>query len=147
MGELHHGLDAGMFSEESEIIELGEVTSGHVMGRQNDDQITICDLTGTGVQDTAISLLTVFQHRHQGSSNRQPGAVEGVHQLGLSAFWIAPPGLQPTGLKIPEVGTGRNLSVGPLPRQPDFQVVGHVGGKAEISTAQNDLSVGQLQRL
>ena len=57
MGELHHGLDAGVISEESEIIELGEVTSGRVMGRQNDDQITICDLTGTGVQDTAISLL------------------------------------------------------------------------------------------
>ena len=57
MGELHHGLDAGVISEGSEIIELGEVTSGRAMGRQNDDQITICDLTGTGVQDTAISLL------------------------------------------------------------------------------------------
>jgi ornithine cyclodeaminase len=57
MGELHHGLDAGVLSEESEIIELGELTSGRVTGRQNDDQITICDLTGTGVQDTAISLL------------------------------------------------------------------------------------------
>jgi len=57
MGELHHGLDAGVISEESDIIELGEVTSGRVMGRQNNDQITICDLTGTGVQDTAISLL------------------------------------------------------------------------------------------
>jgi ornithine cyclodeaminase len=57
MGELHHGLVAGVISEESEIIELGEVTSGRVMGRQNNDQITICDLTGTGVQDTAISLL------------------------------------------------------------------------------------------
>ena len=26
-------------------------------GRQNDDEITICDLVGVGVQDTSIALL------------------------------------------------------------------------------------------
>lgn len=56
MGELHHGLEAGLLSENSDIAELGELTSGRTPGRQTDDQITICDLTGTGVQDTAICL-------------------------------------------------------------------------------------------
>ena len=57
LGELHHALEAGVISEQSEIFELGELTSGRVPGRQRDDEITICDLTGVGVQDTAIALL------------------------------------------------------------------------------------------
>jgi len=57
LGELHHALEAGVISEQSQIFELGELTSGRVPGRQRDDEITICDLTGVGVQDTAIALL------------------------------------------------------------------------------------------
>jgi len=58
LGELHHALEAGAISELDEIIELGDLTSGRVAGRQNEEQITVCDLTGVGVQDTAIALLT-----------------------------------------------------------------------------------------
>jgi ornithine cyclodeaminase len=62
LGELHHGLEAGTIAEgDDNIVELGEVTSGRHPGRQNDDQITICDLTGTGAQDTAIALLAYRQ--------------------------------------------------------------------------------------
>ena len=58
LGELHHGLAAGIISEDDKnIVELGELTSDQHPGRQNDEQITICDLTGTGAQDTAIALL------------------------------------------------------------------------------------------
>jgi ectoine utilization protein EutC len=57
LGELHHALLAGAISNESEIIELGELTSGMKTGRQNKNDISICDLTGVGVQDTAIALL------------------------------------------------------------------------------------------
>jgi ornithine cyclodeaminase/alanine dehydrogenase-like protein (mu-crystallin family) len=46
----------GLLTEQYPIIELGELTSKKVVGRQNDEQITVCDLTGTGVQDTAIAL-------------------------------------------------------------------------------------------
>jgi ornithine cyclodeaminase len=35
--------------------ELGEIMSGLKPGRQSDNDITICDLTGTGAQDTAIA--------------------------------------------------------------------------------------------
>lgn len=35
--------------------ELGEITSGTIQGRTNEEQVTTCDLTGTGVQDTAIA--------------------------------------------------------------------------------------------
>jgi ornithine cyclodeaminase len=54
LGELHHALAAGA---DPAVTELGEITSGRRPGRRSDDQITVCDLTGTGVQDTAIALL------------------------------------------------------------------------------------------
>jgi ornithine cyclodeaminase len=57
LGELHHALEAGVIALEDEIYELGELTAGRFPGRQSDDQITVCDLTGVGVQDTAIALL------------------------------------------------------------------------------------------
>ncbi|MFQ5792095.1 MAG: ornithine cyclodeaminase family protein, partial [Acidobacteriota bacterium] len=58
LGELQHGLSAGLISEGSEIYELGEITSGQARGRTGPDEIIVCDLTGTGVQDTAIALLS-----------------------------------------------------------------------------------------
>jgi len=61
MGEFQHAFEAGLISAASPVIELGEITAGHQPGRQNDDQITICDLSGTGVQDTAIAHLAVEQ--------------------------------------------------------------------------------------
>jgi len=59
MGELHNGIEAGVIDTDSTIFELGEVTSGKVPGRQTENQITFCDLTGTGVQDTAIAILAL----------------------------------------------------------------------------------------
>jgi len=58
LGELHHGLDEGVISRDDDIVELGEIIAGQKPGRQSDDQITVCDLVGIGVQDTAISLYT-----------------------------------------------------------------------------------------
>lgn len=56
-GELHHGLEDGTISQDDDIVELGELTSGRRTGRRNDQEMTICDLTGVGVQDTTIALL------------------------------------------------------------------------------------------
>lgn len=56
LGELHHTISAGLFSEDEPVIELGQVTSGKTKGRLKESEITVCDLTGTGVQDTAIAL-------------------------------------------------------------------------------------------
>ena len=61
MGEFQHAFKAGLILESSAVIELGEITAGRKPGRQNDDQISICDLSGTGVQDTAIAHLAVEQ--------------------------------------------------------------------------------------
>ena len=55
-GELRSARKAGF---DGVVVELGHVTAGAHPGRTDDDQITICDLTGCGVQDTAISDLAV----------------------------------------------------------------------------------------
>jgi ornithine cyclodeaminase len=66
LGEHHHALQAGVISRQDDVIELGEITAAHRAGRQNEEQITICDLTGTGVQDTAIALLAYRKAREKG---------------------------------------------------------------------------------
>lgn len=55
LGELRSALAAGVIQDQSSIVELGDVVSGKHAGRQGNDDITFCDLTGTGVQDTAIA--------------------------------------------------------------------------------------------
>ncbi len=57
LGELHHAIEAGRADAEAAYPELGEIIAGKAEGRADADQITVCDLTGTGVQDTAIASL------------------------------------------------------------------------------------------
>jgi ornithine cyclodeaminase/alanine dehydrogenase-like protein (mu-crystallin family) len=54
-GELHHALAAGVLDHSSVHAELGEVVAGLRPGRERDDEITIADLTGLGVQDAAVA--------------------------------------------------------------------------------------------
>ena len=61
LGELHHALEKGILFPESDVIELGEIISAQRTGRQRPEEITVCDLTGVGVQDTAIALLAFQQ--------------------------------------------------------------------------------------
>ncbi len=53
-GELEAALAAGLWTK-GRPAELGEVITGQKRGRQSPQDVTICDLTGTGVQDTAIA--------------------------------------------------------------------------------------------
>ncbi|MFW6024003.1 MAG: ectoine utilization protein EutC [Dichotomicrobium sp.] len=55
LGELHHALAAGVVAPDTIIPELGDIIVGRASGRTSPDALTICDLTGTGVQDTAIA--------------------------------------------------------------------------------------------
>lgn len=47
--------------------ELGEIIAGAKAGRGSDEDITICDLTGTGAQDTAIATYALAAARKAGS--------------------------------------------------------------------------------
>lgn len=56
-GELQHVIQMGELPAGLAVAELGEMTTGRKHGRQKQSEITVCDLTGTGVQDTAIANL------------------------------------------------------------------------------------------
>jgi ornithine cyclodeaminase len=71
-GELHHALEARTVTEVQRIIELGELTSGRKAGRTTDSELTVCDLTGVGVQDTAIALLAFTKAMQKGLGVRFP---------------------------------------------------------------------------
>ena len=58
LGELHHALEKNIISSDNTYDELGNVILDSNLGRKSKDDITICDLTGTGVQDTAIARYT-----------------------------------------------------------------------------------------
>jgi len=54
LGELRAALAAGTWDKGTPT-ELGCVIRGRARGRREDTEVTICDLTGTGAQDTAIA--------------------------------------------------------------------------------------------
>ncbi|MBW6419104.1 cyclodeaminase [Celeribacter sp. PS-C1] len=53
LGELRAAREIGLMRPTPP--ELGQIITGQAAGRSDPTQITICDLTGTGVQDTAIA--------------------------------------------------------------------------------------------
>jgi len=57
LGELRGAIEAGF--DVNDAVELGQVISGEARGRTSESDVTICDLTGTGAQDTAIASLAV----------------------------------------------------------------------------------------
>jgi ornithine cyclodeaminase len=69
-GELQHGFACGLLSEASDIAELGEIIAGIRPGRRSERDVTVCDLTGIGVQDTAIGLLAYQECWRKGLGTR-----------------------------------------------------------------------------
>ncbi len=65
-GEIHHAVEAGVLRKEDVYGELGEIAAGMKPGRESDDEITIADLTGVGVQDTAVANRVVEEAMRRG---------------------------------------------------------------------------------
>ena len=55
LGELNHAIKAGLISAEKKYKDLGSIIINPNLGRRNGNDVTVADLTGTGVQDTAIA--------------------------------------------------------------------------------------------
>ncbi|MDZ7749935.1 MAG: hypothetical protein U5K43_14925 [Halofilum sp. (in: g-proteobacteria)] len=72
-GELRSALAAGTVAADAVFPELGAIAAGDHPGRERDDQVTIADLTGTGVQDTAIAVLALEEAEGRGYGTRIEG--------------------------------------------------------------------------
>ncbi len=66
LGELRPALAVGKVPDDYLVPELGEIITGKAAGRSSADAVTLCDLTGTGVQDTAIASLAFQRAKAQG---------------------------------------------------------------------------------
>ncbi|MEM9422177.1 MAG: ornithine cyclodeaminase family protein [Pseudomonadota bacterium] len=58
LGECQHAYEDGLI-QPGDILTLGEVLSGSHVGRQGDDDITIFDSTGMGLQDLAAAVVAL----------------------------------------------------------------------------------------
>ena len=54
IGECQHAIKAGLITE-ADVGELGAVINGTVAGRSSDDEVTLFDGTGVGLQDLAVA--------------------------------------------------------------------------------------------
>jgi len=66
MGELRAAIAAGAMAD-TDYPELGSIVAGTAPGRTDPGQITLVDLTGTGVQDTAIATLACARASETGA--------------------------------------------------------------------------------
>jgi len=67
LGELHHAIAAGLVAADAIFPELGQIVAGQAIGRQSPQDITLADLTGTGIQDIAIAALALSRARAVGA--------------------------------------------------------------------------------
>ncbi len=70
LGELRSAISANVIEASRKFSELGDIITGKAKGRTTANDITIADLTGTGVQDTAIAT-----YANQKSGKTQLGSV------------------------------------------------------------------------
>lgn len=70
VGEIEVGLAAGAFGEDTIAGEIGQVLTGDVPGRMNDEQITVFDSTGIAAQDlvAAASVLAAAESANAGAT-------------------------------------------------------------------------------
>lgn len=69
LGELRSALAAGALKSSRGLSELGAVVGDRALGRTSPLDITLCDLTGTGAQDTAIASLAYRLAKERGAGS------------------------------------------------------------------------------
>lgn len=65
IGETQHAIGAGLIAE-SDITPIGAVINGTASGRESDDQITLFDGTGVGLQDLAVAAVAAALAKAKG---------------------------------------------------------------------------------
>lgn len=70
IGELHHALDAGVFTKKNVHAELGEVIAGVKPGRTSSEEIIIFDSTGMALQDVVAAALVYQKAVSMGKGTR-----------------------------------------------------------------------------
>ena len=65
LGEAQHAIAEGLIGEQ-DITPIGKVLNGDHVGRKSDEEITLFDGTGVGLQDLAVASVVAKAAREQG---------------------------------------------------------------------------------
>jgi ornithine cyclodeaminase/alanine dehydrogenase-like protein (mu-crystallin family) len=68
-GECQHVADDLVNNTSIGLTELGDIVAGKASGRVRSDEVTVCDLTGVGIQDTAVARYVVAKVLKEQRSN------------------------------------------------------------------------------
>lgn len=71
-GELHHAVESGVFDVGSVYGELAALASGRRPGRVRNDELTVADLTGLGIQDVAVAAFVARRAGERGAGQDIP---------------------------------------------------------------------------
>lgn len=55
-GDTHNAIEAGVITKDDIYGEIGEIITGQKAGRENDEEITVYDTVGMGIQDLAMGV-------------------------------------------------------------------------------------------
>src|SRR5436190_8402024 len=80
-----------------------------------------------------VVALEVLENGNQGAPDRQTGAVEGMKRQRPLPFRRPVARLHAQGLECAAIRAAGNLAVGPLPRQPNLDIVSLLRGKPHIA--------------
>src|ERR1043165_9187222 len=102
-------------------------------------------LQHVGHRDAPALLLVGLHHGDQGAADRDARAVERVHEARAPALRAAAR-IHAPRLEVAAVRAGRDLAVGPLPRQPHLDVVGLLRREAHVAGAPRHHAIVQTER-
>src|SRR5579885_664179 len=104
-------------------------------------------LERVGHRNRAVTLLIVLEYRNQRAPDREPGAVERVHEPRPLPFRGPEPRLHAARLEVAAVGAAGDLAIGALTGQPNLDVIGLTRGEAHVARAQQHHAVGEPEAL
>src|SRR4051812_15073900 len=78
---------------------------------------------GFGNRDRPVLLLVVLHDGDQCTPNGNAGAVQRVHEPRALLAGLAATRLHAPRLELAAIGAARDLAIGSLPRQPDFDII------------------------
>src|SRR5215469_9417859 len=85
-----------------------------------------------GQRHRTVVALEVLEDRDQSSADRQTGAVQRMHGQSPLAASGAIARLHTLRLECAAIRAAGNLAIGPLPRQPDLDIVGFLRRKSHV---------------
>src|SRR5215467_11962993 len=94
-----------------------------------------------------VVALEVLEDRNEGPSDREAGAIEGVHRGRALAARGAVTRFHPLRLECPAIRAAGYLAIGALSRQPDLDIVGFLRREPHIARRQRDDAIGEAEAL